>query len=471
NYTKTPDSAKLGYWDNFDEDPAFSTAMMKGYQWNRAWWNIPDVTLNISFQNIRDNDGDGDNEIYIDCSTFEAKHVELNMYYFRPNTQSVFVRGYLKGPAPSTRIAWRGSGTLYAGSLPPPTGPYAAAGGKWVYYYDQDSDGVVDAGEQLFPVYDAFNGNATVYIYSPESKTNTDLESVPAPGSFHYWQPEGTGCGSWLFAKGSADDPQGWANCLLPNGYKTLLTDAHGTVQVLSEPRPLWPDGDTCEIRLYQGAFFHPQFDYTQDSAMAMIGWDNGASSAQYATWVNGSQRNNQATWASGYPSNPIFKFVANNQYLGADWVDMDRGQHIIGANAIWPYAGAVTAMQTHWDDIRCIPASGYLVSTPFYSGASIKWGTVSWSAQTSAANTAGVYFRTASSYNNIPSTDSSWTAAASNGAAIGGTAPWIQYKIALAKSDINKDQYTTSSQTPVFEDLTCTYLPIVQIKYWREGS
>ncbi|MDD5546661.1 MAG: PA14 domain-containing protein [Candidatus Omnitrophica bacterium] len=487
-YTKTPDSVKLGYWDNFDEDPAFSTAMMKGYQWNRSWWNIPDVTLNISFQDVRDNDGDGDNEIYIKCNTFEAKHFELNRYYFKPDTQSVFVRAYLKEPAPSTRIAWRGNGILYPFAVPPapPMGLYPGAGRdqsgnyKSIYYYDENGNGQLDYHQnpvypfnyilddpQVFPVYDAYNGDAPVYIYSPEGKTNTALEPIPAPGSYHYWQPEGTGCGCWLFAKGSADDPQQWANCLQPNGYKTLLTDAHGTVQVLTEPRPLWPDGDTCEIRLYQGAFFHPQFDYLAEKVMAMIGSD----SDYYYSWVNGVIENSDPNWAAGYPSNPIFKFVANNQYLGADWTDLDRGQHIIGANDTWPYAGAVTEMQTHWDDIRCIPPSGYLVSTPFYSGGSIKWGTVSWSAQTPSGNTAGVYFRTASSYNNIPALDSGWTAAASNGAAIGGTNPWIQYKIALAKSDINKGQYTTSSQTPVFEDLTCTYLPTARIKYWREGS
>ncbi len=476
-YTKTLDSVKLGYWDNFDEDPAFSTVMMKGYVYNRGWWGTYPTgssVLNISFQDIRDNDGDGDNEMYINCNTYEAKHFELNRYYFRPNTPSVFVRAYVKEQAPSARIAWRGNGILYTGSGTPPTAYCAAAGGKWVYYYDQNGNGAVDAGEQLFPVYDAYNGNAPVYIYSPESKTNTDLEAIPAPGTYHYWQPEGTACGCWLFAKGNADDTNnGWvgAATLKPYGYKTMLTDAHGTVQVLTEPRPLWPDGDTCEIRLYQGAFFHSQFDYIPESVMAMIGWDNGASSAQYASWVNGTERNNLATWASGYPSDPIFKFVANNQYMGADWSDMDRGQHIIGANATWPYAGAVTSAQTHWDDIRCIPASGYLVSAPFYTGESIRWGTISWSAQTSAANTVSVSARTATSYSNIPSTDSGWTAAASSGAAIGGTSPWIQYKITLAKSDINKDQYTTSSQTPVFEDLTCTYLPMVRIKYWREGS
>ncbi len=490
-YTKTPDSVKLGYWDNFDEDPAFSTVMMKGYQWNRSWWNIPDVTLNISFQDIRDNDGDGDNEIYIKCNTFEAKHFELNRYYFRPNTESVFVRAYVKEPAPSTRIAWRGNGTLYPLAVPPapPMGRYPGAGKdqtnnyKSIYYYDINGNGQLDYHQnpvypfnyilddpQVFPVYDAYNGDAPVYIYSPDLKKNTALEAIPAPGSYHYWQPEGTGCGCWLFAKGSADDSQGWANCLLPNGYKTLLTDAHGTDPVSTEPKPLWPDGDTCEIRLYQGAFFHPQFDYLAEKVMAMIGWDNGSSRAEYASWVNGIQRNNVANWAAGYPSNPIFKFVANNQYLGADWTDLDRGQHIIGANDTWPYAGAVTEMQTHWDDIRCIPERGYLVSAPFYTGASVKWGTISWSAQTSAANTVNVYVRTANSYSNILATDS-WTAAVSNGAAIGGTEPWIQYKIVLAKSDINKDQYTTSSQTPVFEDLTCTYLPTVRIKYWREGS
>ncbi len=477
NYAKIPDSVKLGYWDNFDEDPAFSAVMMKGYAWNRGWWGTYPTgsgTLNISYQDFQNSGGSQGNELYLHNNTFEAKHFELNRYYFKPNTQSVFVRAYTEEPAPSTRIAWRGSGTKYAGPLPPPTAPYAGAGGKWVYFYDQNGNGFVDAGEQLFPVYDARNGNAPVYIYNPTPQYSWDLQNPPAPGSYDYWQPEAPPCGCWLFAKGSADDTSpGWVGgaTIIPNGYKTLLTDGHGNLPVITEPLPLWPFGDTNEIRLYQNAFTYIQFNYQPKKVISMIGWDNGASAAQYSGWINGALGNNLAVSAAGYASNPIFKFVANNQYLGADWSTFDRGQHIIGP-ADWPYAGAVTTMDTYWDDIRCMAASGYIASAPFYAGSSpVRWGTISWTGQLPANTAIAVYDRTAADKSSIPTTDSGWTAAASTGAAIGGTSPWLQYKAVLSTTAIDRTNYQASSRTPVLQDVTVTYFPVIQIKYWRQGS
>ena len=477
SYTTVPDSVKLGYWDNFDEDPAFSAVMMKGYAWNRGWWGpypTGSGTLNVSYQDFQNSGGSQGNKLYLHNNTFEAKHFELNRNYFKPNTQSAFVRSYVEETAPSTRIAWRGSGTKYTGSLPPPTAPYAGAGGKWVYFYDQNGNGFVDAGEQLFPVYDANNGNVPVYIYNPTPRYSWDLQNPPAPGSFDYWQPEAPPCGCWLFAKGSADDTSpGWVAgaTVIPNGYKTLLTDGHGNVPVLSEPLPLWPFGDTSEIRLYQGAFTYTQFNYLPNKVISMIGWDNGVNTAQYAAWINGGLGNNLATWAAGYPSNPIFKFVANNQYLGADWATFDRGQHIIGP-ADWPYAGAVTAMDTYWDDMRCMAANGYIVSTPFYAGPSpIRWGTISWAGQAPGNTAIAVYDRTATAYSNIPATDTGWAAAAGSGAAIGGTSAWLQYKAVLSTTAIDRTNYQTSSRTPVLQDITVTYFSDVRIKYWRQGS
>ena len=489
SYATIPDSVKLGYWDNFDEDPAFSAVMMKGYVSNRGWWGpypSGNWTLNISYQDFQNTGGSQGNMLYLNNNSYEAKHFELNRNYFAPNTPGVFVRAYIKQPAPSSRIAWRGNGTLYAGPLPPPTASYAPAGGKWVYYYDINGNGIMNSGEpQVFPVYDAMNGNAPVYIYSPEAKSDVALASIPAPGSYHYWQPEAPPCGCWLFAKGNADDTNaGWVSgaTIIPNGYKTLLTDGHGYLPVTSEPLPLWPFGDTCETRLYQSAFFYAQNNYpTPDASgqitavLSMVGTDNGASSASYYGWVNGTLPSGWTptppNWAAGYPSHPIFKFVANNQYLGADWSDFTRGQHVIGPST-WPYAGAVTMMATYWDDIRCIPASGYIVSTPFYTGSSpIRWGAISWTGQTPASTAIAVYDRTAADKSSIPTTDSGWNTAASSGTAVGGTSPWLQYKAVLSSTAIDRNNYQASSSTPVLEDVTVTYFPVIQIKYWRQGS
>jgi hypothetical protein len=53
-----------------------------------------------------------------------------------------------------------------------------------------------------------------------------------------------------------------------------------------------------------------------------------------------------------------------------------------------------------------------------------------------------------------------------SNGAAIGGTDKWIQYKAILRTSAINKDYYSQSSRTPVLEDVTITYLPKIEVLF-----
>ena len=480
-YVKTPDSLKLGYWDNFDEDPAFSSVMMKGYQYNRAWWGFG--SLNISYQDFKDQDGDGDDELYLETNTFEAKHFELNRNYFVPNTPGIFVRSWVQQPAPSKRIAWRGGGTLWPGSGTPPQWPLYPGSTRNIYYYDINGNNVLDAGEpEVYPVYDSANN--PVYIYNPTAQWSWNLESIPAPGTYTYYQPEAPFCGCWIYAKGNADDPRDLPQpprpgSLIGYGFKTMHTDADGYVQWIPEPRPLWPDGDTNEIRLGQGAFFYTQFNYVINAGqctevLSMIGSDNGVNNAVYYGWINGILGNNTAGWADwskAYPNGPIFKFVANNQYLGWDWADFDRGQHIIGPTD-WDKSGAVTKMNTLWDNIRCIPQSGYLVSVPFYSGSSpIRWGTVSWTRQTPPLPQTNIDMYTRKTTTTFPSTDSGWTVAASNGAAVGGTEPWMQYKAVLTSSAINRNDYTQSSRTPVLEDVTITYMPVIQIKYWREGS
>jgi hypothetical protein len=480
-YARTPDSVKLGYWDNIDEDPAFSAVMLKGYVWNRSWWSdftgnwrVLDV-MYLSYQDFQDNDGDGDREVFIDTNTFEAKHFELNRNYFRPNTDGVFVRAYTKEPAPSSRIAWRGSGTVYPLAFPPPTTPLYGGSSRRIYYYDQDGNGVRNGSEpEVYPVYNA-SGNPT-YIYDPSRPASWTLESIPAPGSYDYWQPEAPFCGCWLFAKARQDEDIGASPpTFLPIGFKVHATDSHGTQVVNSEPRPLWPFGDTSEIKLNNSPPNPPffiLFNYVTDKALAMIGRDNGSSSVSYRGWINGSQGGN-GTWMPGtypYPTaNPIFKFVANNQYFGWDWSDFTRGECVIGPSD-WDKAGAVTTMQTHWDNIRCMPESGYLVSTPFNAGSNVRWGTVTWSPQSQPmANTAvTMYVRKTTTA--FPTSDSAWGSALANGAALTGTENWAQYKAVLSTTNISKDQYAASSRTPVLEDITITYLPVIKIEYWREG-
>jgi len=496
SYAKIPDSLKLGYWDNFDEDPAFSSVMMKGYQWNTAWQPPNSGTLNISYQDFKDSDGDGDNEIDLETKPFEAKHFELNRNYFTPNTQGVFVRAWTQQPTPHKRIAWRGTGTPYTGPVPPKetllyTSPWPSI--RRVYYDDQNGNNVFDGdlaahtGEpEVYPVYDTA-GNPVYIEYPMPYQDRYSLNNIPAPGTYTYWQPEAPFCGCWIFAKGNADDPRStpplWSGpeTIVTNGFKTLATDGHGYVQVLTQPLPLYPFGDTSEIRLGQNAFTYMQFNYPDSmlcaEVLSLVGYDNGSSQANYCSWINGTLGDNLANWAQwafAYPNGPIFKFVDNNQYLGWDWESFERGQHVIGPSD-WDKGGAVTTVHMLWDDIRCIPESGYLVSLPFYAGSSpITWGTVSWTKQTMAGCNITISTRKTAT----PPFDSTgtlgWTAAAASGDAVGGTEPWLQYKAELNTNNVIKNNYLTNysncTNAPVLNDVTITYMPVVQIKYWKEG-
>jgi len=462
SYSTTPDSLKLGFWDNFDEDPAYSAVMMQGYMYTRS--NLGYGDIYISFQDIYNGDGSNDdNEIVIDCNSYEVKHFEVNRNYFSPlvsGYNGVFARAYVEDPAPSETIAFRGNGILYEGELPPKEGQYSIAGGKIVYYDDLNDNGAVDSGEQLFPVYKyGTEPPEPVYIRNP---------SYSFSGSYSYWQPAAPFRGCWLYAKGQADNPLGWKNCFEDLGFKTINTDAHGVDPVYTEPRPSWPDGDTSEVRLAGNSWNYINMGYKANKALGIVGTDSGTTnSASYRGYVNG-EKGAQHEIAETYPSPAVFKFVTNNLYLGQDWDTFDRGQHI--ASMGWAYAGCYFPLRSYWDNIRCIPSYGYFVSTPFYAKQSddsqITWGTVSWTGQTPGGTDIEIYVRKASDSAGLPSSDLGWGSMVSNGAAIGGTDKWIQYKAILRTSAINKDYYSQSSRTPVLEDVTITYLPKIEVLF-----
>ncbi|MFA5334411.1 MAG: PA14 domain-containing protein, partial [Candidatus Omnitrophota bacterium] len=460
SYSTISDSLKLGFWDNFDEDPAYSAVMMQGYMYTRSKYGYGDIY--VSFQDIYNGDGsDDDNEVVIECNGYEVKHFEANRNYYGPlvtGYNGVFARACVEDPAPSETIAFKGDGILYEGALPPKEGQCSPAGGKIVYYDDLDSDGKVGTGEQLFPVY-KYGTKTPVYIRNP---------SWVFSGSYSYWQPAAPFRGCWLYAKGQADNPIGYKNCFDDLGFKTLNTDAHGEAPVSTEPKPLWPDGDTSEIRLAINSWNYINMAYKTSKALGIIGTDSGTtSSASYCGYING-QKGAALTGADEYPSPAVFKFVTNNLYLGQDWDTFERGQHV--ASMGWPYAGCYLPLESYWDNIRCIPSYGYFISTPFYAKQSddsqITWGTISWTGQTPGSTDIEIYVRKASYSSGLSSSDSGWGSMVLSGSSIGGTDKWIQYKAVLRSSAIDRDYYSQSSRTPVLEDVTITYLPRIELLY-----
>ncbi|MFA5317162.1 MAG: hypothetical protein WC369_07070, partial [Dehalococcoidales bacterium] len=115
----------------------------------------------------------------------------------------------------------------------------------------------------------------------------------------------------------------------------------------------------------------------------------------------------------------------------------------------------------TTWDEVRVITNTGSYQSPSFAAslqngGNPVVWGTTSWTLSipaTADPTKEGCTVQT--------DTGSGAVNAAFNGA-IGGSSNSIYYKVNLASAD------TDCSETPVFEDMTITYLPKASILYQR---
>jgi hypothetical protein len=113
------------------------------------------------------------------------------------------------------------------------------------------------------------------------------------------------------------------------------------------------------------------------------------------------------------------------------------------------------------WDEVRIISNTGYYQSPAFAAslqngGNPVTWGTVSWTL--SVPSTANPANETCQVQLN---TGGGMANAVINGA-IGGISNSITFRTNLASTD------TDCSETPVFEDLTITYLPRTNVLYQR---
>lgn len=483
-----PNSLKLGFWDNFDEDPAYSTAMMKGYKFISAgsptpWWQ---GTLDISFNDVSDVDGDGDQELGIETNIFEVKYFELNRNYYSPTyvRTSVFVRALTEevtgtvnvqgtptnfiGP-PSQRMSWRGSGAVSVNRKTAGDGRYyedTDDNNVW-NWSDSDSDGSWDPGEgesQVFPAYDTANPANQVYVHQvtpPGTESgpldpNQEFDPNNPPAVYSYWQPEPPFCTAWLYPKAEADDDSG-------SGYFTLLRDRDSF---------LYTTPDQSEMNVYSGYFWN--FPYSAKRVIATTGWDDvDIGAGAYYAFVNGQKGALTAPPPSGYPVNRIFRFKTMNRY--DKWAEgaFESSNHLIRG------IGASTKQYISWDNIRAMQKVGDLVSTQFNNGynlqwpfvdnpRNIRWGRVTFTAQTPTNTSILLYLRQYPNKASIPTTSSQWGSPVANGASIGGYYPWLQYDIMLISNSFDGASYTNSTRTPVFEDITFTYIPIVEIFSWK---
>ena len=164
-------------------------------------------------------------------------------------------------------------------------------------------------------------------------------------------------------------------------------------------------------------------------------------------------------------------KWMVPNVYNGADWLGRTGGNaDQFPGNPINPPDN--TGMTTFWDNIRIIPQSGFLVSTPHVARSSTDadaaWGTVSWTEDKPANTDVKIYLRSTST--GLPTTDN-FSALYTNGAQIGGAGRVIQYKVILSSTafDPTAAWGSNGGVTPRLDDIAITYDPTVQVLYWRE--
>jgi hypothetical protein len=112
--------------------------------------------------------------------------------------------------------------------------------------------------------------------------------------------------------------------------------------------------------------------------------------------------------------------------------------------------------VQVDWLRMGPFAASGSFTSRVFDGGASVAWGTASWTATTPAGTSVALFVRTG----NTPTPDGTWTnfvPVASPGASIGVTARYLQYR-----ADLTTNSPANPDVMPILNDVSLTYSPVV---------
>jgi len=244
-------------------------------------------------------------------------------------------------------------------------------------------------------------------------------------------------------------------------GWYTLLKD--GSVD--------WVGGDLNELTMNPGSGQQVSASYPM----------NGESSAPYMLAVVGKNNSYQAFYSNGglvtgaagsgsTSDDGVVKFNAKN-VIAADFNEQWWVERVINPtnpSLALDWCEVLSYNEALFDNIRAIYPSGYFVSTPFVAAystdnANIKWGAVSWTADTPANTSITMYARAGDT---LPTTDTFSTTVTSGGQLSGFTGKRIQYKALLQTTAINNNGYTGSSVTPVLKDVTVTYLPQVKVLY-----
>ncbi|MDD5072779.1 MAG: PA14 domain-containing protein [Candidatus Omnitrophica bacterium] len=460
NYTTTPDSVKLGYWDNFNDDIAYTAIILKGGYVTKlfgiAWWDwdvhtfpsthehwLPRGRIDGEDATAINWDGDyvwpctfGDFSVpegfkedgingtyclrmdvpgyYYDGCRAEERQAELNSYYYKadsPLGYDIFARSYVYDNGqkqtwdsnwqrpPSQRLANPG----YASHIP----------SFLTGYLILKTDPPYTTDHQTKPgdVYYTFVQNGTDWFGSSDS----DASVIYCPG-----KTDSTvgACYSW-----NEDTQQ--------TQYYILAAIGVGTT-------------------------YKAYYSYTtQDGSGWVTTGASGTGSASKAGVVAFRANNIY------YVDLDLF-WQGDPPYTNEVFVDMvyDRTDGITDNNP--RYIGSTSECVTDFDNVRVIYPKGYIVSAPLIAkppsdNANIIWDTITWNdANPNPANTSITMYARAA---DTPSASDDFSTEYSKGDSLSSLSGGkFQYKALLGTTALNPNDYSASSSTPVLKGVTVMY-------------
>jgi hypothetical protein len=448
NYATEADSVKLGYWDNFDDDVAYSVIHWRGGYLTRLQdvsdfrdvtfgsgkvysvpfrtnW-LPDQRWNLSF---------GDTSLKQGFNGTYGLRLDTKGYYVDGGTQYY----------PEERSAEL-NGNYYA--------PSAALG------YDMFTRCYVyDDGQE--------RADHWQWGRSP-SKRLVNWEKAPA--LWTYTQSWLTGC---LFLKSKAYVP---ADGKPGYGYYTLIKDGDNDLyagdmnelscweyNVLEEDDvySLWLE----ETRYYilaaigVGTDYSSYFSYNNSDGGTGFRFGKAVVSTFYAgagteTGVVKLRGNNLYFVDTFY----FFQDAYASPAVAHPWRNEAFIEKIAERQADW--FGCDSESVTQFDNIRVIYPNGYIVSAPFITklptdNTNITWDTITWNGIIPASTSITMYARAADP---LSSADNFVTTYDSGDFLSGLAGSKFQYKALLATTALDPADYSASSATPVLTDVTATY-------------
>ncbi len=422
-YTTIPGSLKIGFWDNFDEDNNDNINKI-GYSWSNFSQGSASYPMNIGNADT----GDSDNELWGEGWPKFTLYDTAKWKFSNEFSIRVSLRVFLGiSSIPSA------AGDLDTGHV-----EFHWGGGpkaklwtqRWGFFTDRRYGYRIDITQP--PPY----WRPTVAV-DPDSTPRQGKDFFDSKIFLELWDPERN---ERTYNVGNL---YGLTE-LVSDHYNNWLSEQdqdqyHGVTPELKTLKLVVNSGQTPNYRVYL--------------AVSQQGWH------QYWRYDNGWFINwgGYDSIRTGYILIPFHDDASNSLMSDRyNYYRYDNTQPNAWQSANWYLVLYANNARPIWDEVRIIPNNGNYTSINFATTANVKWGTVSWTPtipSTASATSEQIALQL--------NTGSGFSAVTINGS-VAGTSSTVAYKAFFTTNDADY------SETPVFEDVTITYLPRTRIIYLR---